>query len=81
MDFIFKEESAQYIVDEKGKPTAVVIPMEDFKRIMSLLYKKMDVQEAKILSGSRNFKKLVQKGLKEVKEGKVKELKEIWDEL
>ena len=40
-----------------------------------------DHRETVILSQSREFKKLVKKGLDDVKAGRVKPWKEVWDEL
>jgi hypothetical protein len=71
----------QFIVDEKGNPQAVVLGIEEYRKIMSILQGKNDRKESKILSQSKVFKKLVQRGLKEVHEGKVRPWKEAWDEL
>ena len=81
MSYLIKEEAAQYIIDDKGKPKAVILSMKEYEKILSLLSELMDRREGKILSQSKEFKKLVRKGLKEIKEGKVKNWKEVWDEL
>ena len=71
----------QYVVDEKGNPTAVILPIKEYKRMISILEEVEDHRESKILSQSSEFKKLVRKGLEDIKEGRVKHWKEVWDEL
>lgn len=56
----------QYIVDEKGNPTAVILPIKQYK---------------KILSQSAEFKKLIKRGLEDIKAGRTKSWKEVWDDL
>ena len=62
----------QFIVDEKGTPQAVILGIEKYQKMISLLQGMSDRKETKILSKSKTFKKLVQRGLKEVSEGKVR---------
>lgn len=71
----------QYIVDEKGNPTAVILPIEIYKKILAILEEAEDHKETKILSQSVQFKKLVKKGLDDIKLNRIKPWKEIWDEL
>jgi len=71
----------QLIVDEKGKPTAVILPIEDYKKILAILEEVEDHKETKILSQSAEFKKLVKKGLEDIKLDRIKPWKEVWDEL
>jgi PHD/YefM family antitoxin component YafN of YafNO toxin-antitoxin module len=71
----------QYIVDEKGNPTAVILPIEDYKNILAVLQELEDHKETKILSQSAEFKKLVEKGLQDIKLGRIKPWKEVWNEL
>jgi len=71
----------QYIVDEKGKPTAVILDIQKYRKMLSLLQERSDRKESKLLSQSKHFKQLVQKGLREIKEGKISPWKEVWDEL
>jgi len=71
----------QYIVDEKGKPTGVILDIQEYRKMLSLVQERLDRKESKLLSQSKQFKKLVRKGLKEIEEGKVKPWKEVWDEL
>jgi hypothetical protein len=71
----------KYIVDEEGKPTAVILDIERYRKMLILVRERLDRKESKILSQSRQFKKLVQKGLKEIKEGKATPWKDVWDEL
>ena len=71
----------QLIVDEKGNPTAVILPIEDYKMILAILEEVEDHKETKILSQSAEFKKLVKKGLEDIKLDRIKPWKEVWDEL
>ena len=71
----------QLIVDEKGNPTAVILPIEDYKKILAILEEVEDHKETKILSQSAEFKKLVKKGLEDIKLDRIKPSKEVWDEL
>lgn len=71
----------QLIVDENGNPTAVILPIEDYKKILAILEEVEDHKETKILSQSAEFKKLVKKGLKDIKLDRIKPWKEVWDEL
>jgi len=71
----------QYIVDERGKPTAVILDIQKYRKILSLVQESSDRKESKLLSQSKHFKKLVQKGLREIKEGKTSPWREVWDEL
>jgi tmRNA-binding protein len=52
----------QYIVDEKGNPTAVILPIKEYKKMLSVLEEVEDHRERKILSQSAEFKKLVKRG-------------------
>ena len=60
----------QYIVDEKGNPTAVILPIKEYKKMLSILDEVEDHKESRILSQSSEFKKLVKKGLKDIHNGK-----------
>ena len=71
----------QYMVDEKGNATAVILPIERYKKILVMLEELEDHKEAKILSQSDEFKKLVKKGLKDIGLDRVKPWKEAWDEI
>ncbi len=71
----------QYIVDEKGNPTAVILPIEDYKKILTILEEVEDHKETKILSQSAQFKILVKKGLEGIKLDRIKLWKEVWNEL
>jgi hypothetical protein len=71
----------QYIVDGRGKPTAVILDIQKYRKILSLVQESSDRKESKLLSQSKHFKKLVQKGLREIKEGKTSPWREVWDEL
>lgn len=71
----------QYIVDEKGNFTAVILPIKEYKKMLSVLQRVEDDRESKILSQSAEFKKLVKKGLEDIKAGRTKPWKEVWDDL
>jgi hypothetical protein len=71
----------QYIVDEKGNPTAVILPIKEYKKILSVLEEIKDHKETKILSQSAEFKKLVKRGLDDLRAGRTKPWKEVWDAL
>jgi hypothetical protein len=71
----------QYIVDEKGNPTAVILPIKAYKKMLSILEKVEDHRETKILSQSAEFEKLVKRGLEDIKAGRIKPWKEVWDDL
>ncbi|MFZ0449788.1 MAG: hypothetical protein WAL98_11155 [Desulfatiglandaceae bacterium] len=71
----------QYIVDEKGNPTAVILPIKAYKKMLSILDEVEDHKESRILSQSTEFKTLVKKGLEDIKAGRIKPWKEVWDEL
>ena len=71
----------RYVVDEKGNPTAVILPIKDYKKILKILKEIEDVSETGILSQSAEFKKLVEKGIEDIKLDRIKPWKEVWDEL
>jgi hypothetical protein len=71
----------RYVVDEKGNPTAVILPIKDYKKILKILKEIEDVSETRILSQSAEFKKLVEKGIEDIKLDRIKPWKEVWDEL
>ena len=70
-----------FIVDETGKPTAVILNIEAYRKMLALIQGRLDRKESKLLSQSKHFRKLVQKGLREIKEGKASPWKEVWGEL
>jgi hypothetical protein len=71
----------KYIVDEEGNPTAVILPIKDYKKMLSVLSEVEDRRENKILSQSATFKKLVKRGLEDIKAGRIQPWKEVWDDL
>jgi len=71
----------RYVVDEKGNPTAVILPIKDYKKILKILKEIEDVSETRILSQSAEFKKLVEKGIEDIKLDRIRPWKEVWDEL
>ena len=71
----------QYVIDEEGNATAVILPIESYKKILAILETLEDHKETKILSQSIEFKKLIEKGLEDVKSGRIKPWREVWDGL
>jgi len=71
----------QYVIDEEGNATAVILPIESYRKIIAILETLEDHKETKILSQSVEFKKLVEKGLEDVKSGRIKPWREVWDGL
>jgi len=71
----------QYVIDEEGNATAVILPIESYRKILAILETLEDHKETKILSQSVEFKKLVEKGLEDVKSGRIKPWREVWDGL
>jgi antitoxin (DNA-binding transcriptional repressor) of toxin-antitoxin stability system len=69
----------QYIVDEKGNPTAVILPIREYKKMLSILEEVTEHRETKILSQSAEFKKLVKRGLEDIKAGRTRPWKEVWE--
>lgn len=78
---MFQRAKEKYIVDEKGRPTAVILNIETYRKMLSLIQERLDRKESQLLSQSKHFRKLVQKGLQEIKDGKISHWKEVWDEL
>ncbi len=73
--------SEQYVFNEKGNATAVILPIESYKKILAILEELEDRKETKILSRSVEFKKLVKKGLEDIGLDRIKPWKEVWDAL
>jgi hypothetical protein len=51
----------QYIVDEKGKPTAVILDIQEYRKMLSLVEERSDRKESKVLSQSKHFKEACSK--------------------
>ena len=71
----------QYVIDEKGNATAVILPIESYKKIVAILEDFGDQIETKLLSQSPEFKKLVKRGLEDIKLDRTRPWREVWDEL
>jgi len=71
----------QYVVNEEGNATGVILPIESYRKILAMLEEFEDRKETKILYQSVGFKKLVKKGLEDIKLDRTKPWKEVWDEL
>ncbi|MEW6669863.1 MAG: hypothetical protein AB1512_32035 [Thermodesulfobacteriota bacterium] len=70
----------QYIIDDKGKPTAVILPIEDYRKILTLLERVEDHRETRFLSQSPAFRKLVRKALGDIESGRIRPWKEVSNE-
>lgn len=70
----------KFIIDENGKPTAVILNIETYRMMLSLIQERVDRKESKVLSQSQHFRQVVHKGLRETKEGKANPWKEVSDE-
>ena len=57
------------------------IIIKEYKKMLSILEEVGDHRETRILSQSSEFKKLIKKGLEDIKAGRMKPWKEVWDEL
>ena len=75
------EVKKQFIINEEGNPTAVIIPIVEYKEILARLEEIRDQKEAKILSQSSEFKKLIKKSIEDIELGRTKHWKKIWNEL
>jgi len=51
----------QYIVDEKGKPTAVILDIEKYRKMLSLVQERSDRKESKVLSSLSTSRNLFRK--------------------
>jgi len=71
----------QYVIDEKGNATAVILPIESYKKIVAILEEFEDRKETRVLSQTPEFEKLVKKGLEDIKFDRIKLWKEVWDGL
>jgi len=75
------EIKKQFVINEEGNPTAIIIPIEEYKRMLARLEKIEDRKETKILSQSPEFKKLIRKSIEDIELNKIKYWKEVWNEL
>ena len=71
----------QYVFDKKGNPTAVILPIEEYEKILSALEDTEKTSEADLLSESPEFAKLVQRGLDDIRSGRVRHWREVWNEI
>jgi len=71
----------QYIVNEKGMPISVILPIEHYEKMLSMLEKTANHSETDILAKSPEFTKLIRKNLEDIRLNKVAPWKEVWDEL
>jgi len=71
----------QYVIDEKGNATAVILPIESYKKLVAVIEELGERKETNLLSHSPEFKKLVKKGLEDIKLGRIRPWKEVWNEL
>jgi hypothetical protein len=68
----------KFIVDEKGKPTAVILNIETYRKRLAL---KGWIGKNQNSCHSLNISESLSKRLREIKEGKASPWKEVWDEL
>ena len=71
----------RYIVDQKGNPTAVILPIGEYRKILSRMDELEDRKESSFLSQSPEFQALVMRGLEDIKKGRTTPWKEVWDEI
>jgi len=71
----------KYVVDENGKATAVILPIESFKKILKILQNADDQPEDHNFYQSYEFKRLVKKGTEDINMGKASPWKDVWNEL
>ena len=71
----------QYIVGDKGNTTALILPINDYKKILSILEQLEDHKETTVLSQPAQYKRLLDKGLKEASANRIKPWKEVRDDL
>ena len=71
----------QYVFDEDGNATAVIIPIEKYKRFIACLEEIEDRKEAELLSQSPEFEKLVKSSIEDIDLQKASPWKDVWDEL
>ncbi|WP_045212425.1 hypothetical protein [Desulfonatronovibrio magnus] len=71
----------KYVVDENGKATAVILPIESFKKILKILHNADDQSEDHDFYQSHEFKRLVKKGTEDINMGKASPWKDVWNEL
>ncbi|QTA86028.1 hypothetical protein [Desulfonema magnum] len=71
----------QYIFDKKGSPVAVIIPIEEYKKFLSVLEEIGYQSETELLSQSPEFAKLVRSGLEDIRSGRTRHWREVWDEI
>ena len=45
----------QYVVDESGKKTAVVVPVKDYEQVLEALEELDDIREFDMLQGNEEF--------------------------
>jgi len=53
---------SEYIVGEKGNPTAVIFPIEEYNKMLSIMEGVEGNRESRIFFQSSAFKKLSKKG-------------------
>ena len=67
--------SARYVVDENGKPVSVILPVEEYERMVEELEELEDIlayREAKAaLEGGEDEAIPLEQAMREIREGKV----------
>ncbi len=72
---------AQYVVDEVGQTTAVILPIESYNKLIETLHALDDSMENRTLSGTRAFTELVGKGLDDIRADRVNPWRNVWNDL
>lgn len=71
----------QYIFDKKGRATAVILPIAKYERILSALGETGEMSETELLSQSPEFEKLVRQGMDDIRAGRFRHWREVWDDI
>lgn len=71
----------QYVIDENGKATAVILPIEKYRKILKMLHNVDDQSEDQGFYQSPEFERLVKKGTEDINMGKASPWKDVWNEL
>ncbi len=71
----------QYIIDDTGHTTAVILPIDSYRKIIQML-RDFDAQlESRTLSDLPEFKELVDMGMNDICMKRTRPWKDVWNEL
>ncbi len=71
----------QYVIDERGYTTAVILPIESYQKILKMLRDADEKVEDQVVLQSPEFKRLVEKAMDDINMGKTSPWKDVWNEL